>query len=100
MTEQFSGTVLRMEKTVSPDPSRDRNPDVSHRDAITNWPRKNYACVSIVGVFFTPNKTLIHNSLPGNNRLPLVLASRDTEFSSQTFWRKNVSLNKETAKQP
>ena len=52
------------------------------------------------GFFFTPSKTLIHNSLPGNNRLTLPLASQDTEFSSQTFQRKNFSLNKETAKHP
>lgn len=49
----------------------------------------------LVGVFFTPKKTLIHNSLPGNNRLALPPASQGTEFSSQTFWCENFSLNKQ-----
>lgn len=45
--------------------------------------------------FFTPKKTIIHNSLPGNNRLTLPPASQGTEFSSQTFWCENFSLNKQ-----
>lgn len=49
----------------------------------------------LVGFFFTPKTTLIHNSLPGNNRLALPPASQGTEFSSQTFWCENFSLNKQ-----
>lgn len=42
--------------------------------------------------------TLIHNSLPLNNRLTLSLASQHMEFSTQTFQWKNFCLNKEVAK--
>lgn len=42
--------------------------------------------------------TLIHNSLPLNNRLTLSLASQHTEFSTQTFRWQNFCLNKEVAK--
>lgn len=62
---------LTCRKTLAQDPSRDRNPDVSHQDTRTNWLGKSL-CMFFNCVVFL-NETLIHNSLPRNNRLTLLL---------------------------
>lgn len=88
--------VFPVEKTLAQDLSRDRNPDVLYQDTRTNWLGKSL-CMCFNCVVF-PNETLIHNSLPRNNRLTLLLPTGTWSSAARHSGAGNFIPSIETAK--